>query len=292
MTSKAVTPDGPGRPASSHQAAASRSGTPSRRAARRLAQRPTWNLGAGDPEAVVAEARRALFVMVGVLAVLWLVQIANWADGGRLTFNYGIQPRNLASLPYILTAPFLHFSWAHLEGNSGPLFIFGFLAAYRGVRKFLGVTVLVVLTSGLGAWLFESTHTIGAGASGVVFGYFGYIMVRGLFDRHAIDVLIGAVMALCFAYQFTVLLPQQGIGWQAHIGGLVGGVLAGWVFRERRSAVRSLQEVTSPAAARAGQPASGASRTGAAPGQPGTSVTVTPDNPRAELYKQLDDMGL
>ena len=247
MTSKAVTPDGPGRPASSHQAAASRSGTPSRRAARRLAQRPTWNLGAGDPEAVVAEARRALFVMVGVLAVLWLVQIANWADGGRLTFNYGIQPRNLASLPYILTAPFLHFSWAHLEGNSGPLFIFGFLAAYRGVRKFLGVTVLVVLTSGLGAWLFESTHTIGAGASGVVFGYFGYIMVRGLFDRHAIDVLIGAVMALCFAYQFADLLPQNnGVSWQAHVFGFAAGIVGGWFFRERRP--KKAKEVAGPAA--------------------------------------------
>jgi membrane associated rhomboid family serine protease len=289
MTSKAATPDGTGRPADSQPA---RSSTRVLRAGRRLTERRAWNLGAGDPEAVVTEARRALFVMVGVLAVLWLVQIANWADGGRLTFNYGIQPRNLGSLPYILTAPFLHFSWAHLEGNSGPLFIFGFLAAYRGVRKFLGVTVLVVLTSGFGAWLFESTHTIGAGASGVVFGYFGYIMVRGLFDRYAIDVLIGAVMALCFAYQFTVLLPQQGIGWQAHIGGLAGGILAGWVFRDRRQAVRSIQGVESPAAARAGQPGAAGAGAGASPGQPGKSVTVAPDNPRAELYKQLDDMGL
>jgi len=57
----------------------------------------------------------------------------------------------------------------------------------------------------------------------VVFGYFGYIMVRGFFDRHPIDMIIGAIMALCFAYQFTVLLPKAGIGWQAHIGGLAGG---------------------------------------------------------------------
>ena len=91
-----------------------------------------------------------------------------------------------------------------------------------------------MLTSGLAAWLTESAGSVGAGASGVVFGYFGYIMVRGFFDRHAIDLLIGAVMALWFAYQFTVLVPQAGIGWQAHIGGLVGGVLAGWVFRDRR----------------------------------------------------------
>ena len=45
--------------------------------------------------------------------------------------------------------------------------------------------------------------------------------------------LIGAVMALCFAYQFSVLVPQQGIGWQAHVGGVIGGIIAGWLLRER-----------------------------------------------------------
>ena len=232
------------------------------------ADRKMWDVGAGSAETVLAEARKALFVMVGFLALLWVIQIANWADHYQLTYSYGIRPRDAASLPDILTAPFLHFSWAHIEGNSGPLFIFGFLAAYRGVTKFLGLTVLVILTSGLGAWIFESPGSVGAGASGVVFGYFGYIMVRGFFDRHPIDMLIGAVMALCFAYQFTVLLPQAGIGWQAHIGGLVGGVASGWLFRDRRTgttpSVRPAR--TSPAS-----PASG---------------------PRAELHKQIDDLGL
>jgi membrane associated rhomboid family serine protease len=98
------------------------------------------------------------------------------------------------------------------------------------------VTAVVVLTSGLAAWLTGTAGTVGAGASGVVFGYFGYIMVRGFFDRHPIDMLIGAVMALCFAYQFAVLVPHAGIGWQAHIGGLAGGIVSGWVFRDRRQA--------------------------------------------------------
>jgi membrane associated rhomboid family serine protease len=171
-------------------------------------RRGVWEIGAGDPATVLAEARKALFVMVGFIAVIWIVQLANWADHYQLSLSYGIRPRDAGSLPDIVTAPFLHFSWAHIEGNSGPLFIFGFLAAYRGVTKFLGVTALVILTSGLGAWLTESSHSVGAGASGLVFGYLGYILVRGIFDRHPIDLLIGAVMALCFAYQFSVLLPQ------------------------------------------------------------------------------------
>jgi membrane associated rhomboid family serine protease len=200
----------------------------------RTALRGKWSITEGDARSIVAEARKAFFVMATVIAVLWTIQIFNWADHDQLTFTYGIRPRDVGSLPYIFIAPFLHFSWAHIEGNSGPLFIFGFLAAYRGVVKFLWVTVLVIVTSGLAAWLFEPANTVGAGASGVVFGYFGYIMVRGFFDRHVIDMIIGAIMALSFAYQFTVLLPHAGIGWQAHIGGLAGGVLAGWLFRDKR----------------------------------------------------------
>ena len=200
----------------------------------RTPSRGRWDLAAGDAESVLAEARKALFVMVAFLAVIWVLQIANWADHYRITIDYGIRPRDIGSLPDVMSAPFLHFSWAHIEGNSGPLFIFGFLAAYRGVTKFVWVTVLIILTSGLTAWLAEPSNTVGAGASGLVFGYFGYIMVRGFFDRHPIDIVIGAVMALCFAYQFSVLVPRAGIGWQAHIGGLVGGVAAGWIFRERR----------------------------------------------------------
>jgi membrane associated rhomboid family serine protease len=231
-----------------------------------------WQLGTGDAEAVLAEARKALFVMVGFLALLWAIQIVNWADSYRLTAEYGIIPHDVGRLPDIFTAPFLHFSWEHIEGNSGPLFIFGFLAAYRGVRKFLLLTLFVAITSGLGAWIFESSGSLGAGASGVVFGYFGYIIVRGFFDRHLIDVMLGLVMALCFAYQFSVLLPQQGIGWQAHIGGAVGGIAAGWLLRDRRPGKDS--------------PPSGPKKTSQK--SPGTDLT----GPRADLHKELRDLGL
>lgn len=263
--------------------------------------RRSWSADIDDPQEVLANARKALFVMVGILAVLWAIQIANWADGYRLTADYGIQPRDVGSLPHILTAPFLHFSWSHIEGNSGPLFIFGFLAAYRGLGKFAALSVIVILTSGFAAWFFESPG-LGAGASGVVFGYFGYIMVRGLFDRHPIDLLIGAVMALCFAYQFTVLLPHQGIGWQAHVGGLVGGVAAGWLLRERRAmAPRPVKSAKPARTAQVGTAKTGTTQVAGSAVSSGELSTTTPSgkglvidssNPRADLYKQLDDLGL
>jgi membrane associated rhomboid family serine protease len=278
---------------SNEPAAAARDSKPARQG-RGSGSRRAWVMDAGQAETVLAGARKALFVMTGVLILIWALQLANYADGYQLTFSYGIKPRDLASLPNILTAPFLHFSWRHIEGNSGPLFIFGFLAAYRGIVKFFAVTVVVVVTSGLAAWFFEAPRTVGAGASGVVFGYFGYIIVRGLFDRHAIDVLVGAVMALCFAYQFAVLLPQHGIGWQAHVGGLVGGIASGWLLRERRAA----RPESKPARANVASgtttalPAADATATGGQGSKKSKGLVVDPSNPRAELYKQLDEMGL
>jgi membrane associated rhomboid family serine protease len=231
-------------------------------------------------EIIIAEARKAFWVMVGFLAFIWLVQIANWASGYALSQAFGIGARDPARLPGVVTAPFLHWSWEHIEGNSGPLFVFGFLAAYRGVVKFLGVTALIAVTSGLGVWFVESSHVVTAGASGVLFGYFGYILVRGIFDRHRIDIVIGLVMALCFAYQFTGLLPTDEFSWQGHLFGFVGGILGGWLFRDRRAATATESSATATRPL-GGYPAKGLEK-----------PTVTSDPSRAALMKELDDLGL
>jgi hypothetical protein len=97
-----------------------------------------------------------------------------------------------------------------------------------------------------------------------------------------------------------VLLPHQGIGWQAHVGGLVGGILSGWLFRDRRAA-RAVKPARGtavsgaagtavlPAGERLAAPGAQATKKG---GGSGKGAVVDPSNPRAELYKQLDDLGL
>src|ERR1044071_9016618 len=99
---------------------------------------------------MIAEARKAFWVMVGFLGLIWLIQIPNALSSYELSYDYGIRALDPDRLPAIVSAPFLHFSWAHIEGNSGPLFIFGYLAAYRGVKRFLWVTALIAVISGLG----------------------------------------------------------------------------------------------------------------------------------------------
>jgi membrane associated rhomboid family serine protease len=234
-------------------------------------------------EDILADAYTAFFVMLGFLAVIWAVQIANWADGYRLDYRYGILTHDVTRLPDIFLSPFLHFSWAHIESNSGPLFVFGFLAAYRGIRKFLMVTLLVIVTSGVMAWLVQPSNTVGVGASGVIFGYFGYVVLRGIFDRHLIDTLVGVVMALSYAYILTLAIPgaPHGIGWQDHLGGLIGGVVGAWIFRERQP------RAALPSSPAGGGPGGGGPVARKQPsGKPGASSGTS------ELLKELDDMGL
>jgi membrane associated rhomboid family serine protease len=178
------------------------------------------------------QVRDALAVMVGFCALIWLLQVVNWADGYRLDASYGIWPHNVGRIGDIVTAPFLHISWQHIEGNTVPLFVLGFLSAYRGIVKFLTVTLIVILTSGLAVWLFQPTGVLTVGVSGVIFGYFGYVLVRGVFDRNLIDVGAGIAAALAYWYILAVAIPgTPGVSWLGHLGGLVGGVLAGWVLR-------------------------------------------------------------
>jgi membrane associated rhomboid family serine protease len=188
-------------------------------------------------------------------------------------------PRSLGRLGDIFTAPFLHFSWDHIEGNSGPLFVFGLLAAYRGVVRFLGVTLIVAITSGLAVWLFQG-NGLTVGASGLIFGYFGYVLARGIIDRNLIDALAAVVMALSYAYILTVAIPgTPGVSWIGHLGGLVGGLACGWIFRARRGEVKR-------------GPGSGQGTTRTAETLPAKTLPADPRNPRAGLYKELDDMGL
>src|ERR1700730_7113568 len=135
--------------------------------------------------------RDALIVMGVFLAVIWVLQVVNWADGYRLDSEFGILPEHVSRLGEIFTAPFLHFSWQHIEGNSLPLFVLGVLAAYRSVARFLVVSLIVLLTSGVAVWLFQSSSELTVGASGLIFGYFGYVLVRGFLDRNMVDIGVG-----------------------------------------------------------------------------------------------------
>jgi len=176
--------------------------------------------------------RDALIVMGAFLAVIWILQVFNWADGYRLDSEFGILPEHVGRLGDIFTAPFLHFSWQHIEGNSVPLFVLGVLAAYRSIPRFLLASLIIAVTSGMAVWLFQSSNELTVGASGLIFGYFGYVLIRGFVDRNLIDIGVGLVAGVLYWTILQVAIPgTPGVSWIGHVGGLVGGVAAAWVLR-------------------------------------------------------------
>lgn len=177
-------------------------------------------------------AKAAARLMLGWVALLWVIEAVDVTTGHALDL-YGITPRDADGLGGILAAPFLHLGFAHVAANSVPLLIFGFVAALSGIRHFLAVSALIVLGGGIGTWLISPSHTVTIGASGVVFGLFGYLVVRGFVERKALGVAVGVVIASIWggAFALGVLPTDSGISWQGHLCGLVTGVLTALFFR-------------------------------------------------------------
>lgn len=170
----------------------------------------------------------------GWLAVLWLLEVVDVALGHRLD-AFGISPRDLGELPQILSAPLLHFGFGHLVANSLPFLVLGTLTRLAGRLVFWVATGAAAVASGLFAWLLSAPHTVTAGASGLVFGWLAFLLVRGVLNRDWRQILISvAVFAFFGGILWGVLPGQPGISWQAHLGGAVGGVLAAWMMSRRR----------------------------------------------------------
>lgn len=178
-------------------------------------------------------AKAAAVVMLAWVALLWLLEAVDVASGNALD-TYGISPRDTGELPDVIPASFLHFGFDHLAANTVPLLVLGFLAALRGLRRFAGVVAVIVITGGLGVWLTAPASSVTAGASVVVFGLFGYLLVRGFVDRRPVDIAVGALVALLYGSILWGVLPTSGaVSWQGHLFGLLGGVLAAFLFRDR-----------------------------------------------------------
>jgi membrane associated rhomboid family serine protease len=173
-------------------------------------------------------------LMAAWIALLWLLEAVDVATGHALD-GFGITPRDPSELADVVPSAFLHFGFAHLASNTLPLLVLGFLAALAGLRRFLLVCALIVLVDGLGVWLISPAHTNTAGASGLIFGLFGFLLVSGFVERRPWGILAGVLIAAIWGGTIlTGLAPTQtGISWQGHLLGLLAGVGAAFAFRRR-----------------------------------------------------------
>jgi membrane associated rhomboid family serine protease len=189
----------------------------------------------GTP-AFYASIGRAFVTMCAVIPFLFVIEGIDLGLGGQtLELAGGIIPRHIDGLDGILFSPFLHDGWAHLYGNAVPLILVGTFALAGGGKRFVYSTALIMLIGGLGVWFIGDSSTVVVGASGVIFGYLGLLLTRGLFEHSWWNLGVAAFIGLLYWYQIYNVLPtDQPISWQGHLLGLLGGAIAAILFRRRR----------------------------------------------------------
>ncbi len=189
--------------------------------------------GAGDTAA--ARARKGLLVVGSFVVLLYVIEIVNTALFHSLNRTFGLRPRSLDGILDILTFPLLHASLAHLMSNTLPLIIFGFLVFLSGWRVFITALAATWLVSGIVVWLIGGT-SVTVGASGLVFGLFAFLLVRGFINHNWWQIVLSVVLFMAYGGILFGVLPTVAsfISWQAHLGGAIGGVAAALMLSTRR----------------------------------------------------------
>jgi membrane associated rhomboid family serine protease len=165
------------------------------------------------------------YTLIAICVVVYLMQQAN----PSFTARYGLIPIAVEQGQYarLITSAFLHAGLLHLATNMITLYIVGTpLERVLRPARYLLVYVLSALGGSLFSVWLSPEFSIGVGASGAIFGLFGALLVlRRQVGAEAggLAVLIGLNLVISFA------VPN--ISWQAHIGGLVTGVLVALVLR-------------------------------------------------------------
>ena len=171
----------------------------------------------------------------GSLAVMWVVEIINGFIGHRLSL-WGILPRTTPGLIGIPLSPFLHGSFNHVLSNTIPFLVLGGLVGLRGGQKLVGISLFIIVAGGAGVWLL-GRPAVHVGASGLVFGYFGYLVANGWFDRRPLSILAAIAVILVYGSLVFGVIPTTGfVSWEAHLFGLLAGVLAARLTRRGRNA--------------------------------------------------------
>ncbi len=138
-----------------------------------------------------------------------------------------------------VSSMFAHEEYWHIGFNMLSLWwIGGPLEAALGRIRYLAVYLVSGLAGGALTYLLTSPTTASLGASGAIFGLFGATAV--LMRRLNYD--MRPVLALLVINLIITFNPAMSISWQAHIGGLVAGVVTGYAMvhapREKRSLVQ------------------------------------------------------
>jgi membrane associated rhomboid family serine protease len=163
--------------------------------------------------------------VVVLIAVLTVIEVLNLLSG-RMLNQLGNIPRYVPGLKGILLGPFIHGSLQHFFSNIIPLAIFTYLMQQYGSRRYLLVSIWVIMLSGILVWLFgrSASHV---GASGLIYGYFGYIVLAGFLSKSIKLLLISLLVAFFYGgLIFGVMPTSPFVSWESHLFGFIAGLIA------------------------------------------------------------------
>jgi membrane associated rhomboid family serine protease len=188
---------------------------------------------------MTSEFKLHMQTLLGLVILLWVIESVDWLIfRGQLDQWLGIRPRTLSGLWGILFAPFLHGDFAHLIANTVPLVSLGWLVMLRKTSDWFIVSALAALCSGLGTWLIGASNSTHIGASGVIFGYFGFLLMRGYFERSAVAIAFSVLVIFLYGGIIWGALPfinAPNVSWEGHLCGFLGGALAAWLLAKPAS---------------------------------------------------------
>jgi membrane associated rhomboid family serine protease len=191
--------------------------------------------------ALARHAGQQAQILYRYVALLWVLELLDLLVLHGGLDRFGIRPRDPNGLVGVLFAPLLHGGIGHLLANTVPLVVLGWLVMVRRLSDFFAVTAIVWLLGGLGVWLLAPPRTIHIGASGLIFGYLGFLLLRGYFERSFGAILVSVVVGLLYGSAIWGILPSRpGISWQGHLFGFLAGIVAAWLLaapRSRRAAL-------------------------------------------------------
>ena len=169
-------------------------------------------------------------LVLGLVLLAWFIEIADQVFGwiGLPLDALGIWPRQLVGVLGIFLSPWLHGDWGHLLNNTFAFLGLGFVMTVAEGRRFLRTTFWLVVVSGVGTWLIGRGGSVHIGASGLIYGYFGYLLMRAWTERKPIWIVVGILVGIFYGGMIWGVLPTaEGISWEAHLCGFLGGLWLG-----------------------------------------------------------------
>lgn len=167
--------------------------------------------------------KNRFFFMLLLIAICWIVQIMNFSLGYSLV-SYGVVPRTLEGLIGIFTSPFLHASFSHIISNTLSFLFLGLILTLVVNKDIAEISFLIAICSGLMVWLFAG-NGYHVGLSGLIFGYFGFIIASMFYSFNVKVVILGFFVFIFYWTMIFGILPiKEGISWEGHLFGLISGI--------------------------------------------------------------------